>query len=85
MPKDKYDKPSYSDRLILGGLRTLRTAKAGVKRDLGKLKRKLKRKKRKKPIVTTRTSGVQRDLAAAGITKEDMPTDTARLKRKKKR
>jgi len=69
MPKDKYDKPSYADMLILGGLRIGVGAKKQFKKDIGKLKKALKRKKRKKKdYVTTRTSGITK--MAGDVAKE---------------
>ena len=87
MPKSKY-KRSYADTLILGGLRTYKEAKAGAKKqfkkDIGKIKSILKRKKKpKKPVSTTRTEGTYSGMGSAGVDYEK-EKPSSRLRRKKK-
>ena len=73
--KDKYDKPSYADMAILGGLRLVKGIKAGAKKqfkaDVGYVKSKLKRKKKApKSITTSRTKVIEKAVGDISETKQ---------------
>ena len=66
-PKDRFDKPSLADRALLG------VAKAQT------AFRKLRRKRKKKPLKTKRTRDTMSGLKRAGLSEQDI----AKFRRKK--
>jgi uncharacterized phage infection (PIP) family protein YhgE len=75
--KDRYDKPSYGDKLILGGLKAYSSVKKDVKRGVGLAKKDLKkvagkitRKKKKASSETGRTKVISGSLGKAGVEKK---------------